>query len=139
MKWNGTVSQREKITIAARLTTEKAAQATSTQANGQWARGRWTGHRSPGGRCGHRMARRRNGSLADRAAGPGWAVSRGCAARRAGPGRCLGGELISLTAHRLDQVEAELGPEPPHADVHHVRARVEVVAPDRGQQLALAH
>src|SRR5215470_17831458 len=139
MKWNGTVSQCEKITIAARLATEKAAHATSTQANGQWTRGRWTGHRSAGGRCGHRMARWGNGSLADRAASPGWAARRGCVARRARPGRCLGGEPISLTAHRLDQVEAELGPQPPNADVHHVRARVEVVAPDRGQQLALAH
>ena len=62
MKWNGTVSQCEKITIAARLTSEKAAQATSTQANGQCTRGRWTGQRSPGGRCGHRMAGRCNGS-----------------------------------------------------------------------------
>src|SRR5690242_6724809 len=122
MKWKGTVSQCEKITIAARLTTENAAQATSTQANGQCTRGRWTGQRSPGGRCGHRMAARRgNGSLGERTA------SRSCGARRARPGRCLGSEPISLTAHRLDQVEAELGPQPPHADVHHVGAGVEVV------------
>src|ERR1039457_7078898 len=33
MKWNGTVSQRAKITIDARLTREKPTQATSTQAS----------------------------------------------------------------------------------------------------------
>src|SRR5215470_9884706 len=102
MKWNGTVSQSRKITIAARLTREKATQATSTQATRPWwKRGRYSGQRSPGGRS-----------------------------------RC---ELITLTTHRLDQLEAQLGPEPPDTDVHHVGAGVEVITPDRREQLALAH
>src|SRR5262244_1765903 len=54
------------------------------------------------------------------------------------PGTTSGGEPIALTTHRLDQVEAELGAQPPHADVDYVRARVEVVSPYRGEQLALA-
>src|SRR5690242_3393529 len=51
----------------------------------------------------------------------------------------LGDELISLTSHSLDQLEAELGTDPPHAHVHHVGARVEVIAPDHGEQPALGH
>src|SRR6516225_3091833 len=50
----------------------------------------------------------------------------------------LGGKLISGTAHRLDQVEAELRPEPPDADIDDVGTGVEIVAPDRRQQLVLA-
>ena len=46
-------------------------------------------------------------------------------------------KLIALTPHRLDQFEPELGADPPDAHVDHVRSRVEVVAPDRGEQLAL--
>src|SRR6516164_8858371 len=49
------------------------------------------------------------------------------------------GKLIALTAHRLDQAEAEFGPQPPHAHVDHVGARVEVVSPHAGQQPALGH
>src|SRR5947208_14244239 len=99
MKWNGTVSQSRKITIAARLTREKAAQATSTQAiRLWWKRGRCSGQRSPGGRCGQRM-RHGHGD------GQVWAGG-----RVGGRSRC---ELITLTAHRLDQLEAQLGPEPP--------------------------
>src|SRR5262249_56202466 len=45
MKWNGTVSQREKTTIATRLAMEKAPHATSTHANGHRSAGR------PGGQC----------------------------------------------------------------------------------------
>src|SRR5579859_7315690 len=108
MKWNGTVSQCEKITIAARLATEKPAQATSTQAS----RPRKRGQCSPGGRCGQRVCHGHDG-------GPAWP---------GGPGRGRSGcELITLTTHRLDQFKAQLGPEPPDAHVHHVRARVEVV------------
>src|SRR5215831_6476825 len=118
MKWNGTVSQCEKITIAARLATEKTAHAASTLATGPWNRGQ----RSPGGRCGQRMYRGRSQP---------WA-----ACRRGWPSGC---EPISLTAHCLDQFEAQLGPQPADAHVHDVRARVEVVAPDRGEQLTLAH
>src|SRR5580704_4827705 len=49
------------------------------------------------------------------------------------------GKLIALTAYRLDQAEAELGPQAPHAHVDHVGARVEVVSPHAGQQPALGH
>src|ERR1700757_3006574 len=49
----------------------------------------------------------------------------------------LGDELIALTPHGLDQVEAELGANPPDAHVHHIGAGVEVVAPDGGGQAAL--
>ena len=48
-----------------------------------------------------------------------------------------GHELIALTPHGLDQVEAELGAESADAHVDHVGPRVEVVAPDGGEQLAL--
>src|SRR6266849_4121677 len=47
----------------------------------------------------------------------------------------LGRKPVPGTAHRLDQVEPELRPQPPHADVDHVGAGVEVVPPDRRQQL----
>src|SRR6516164_4604944 len=116
MKWNGTVSHCEKATIAARLASEKATHATSTQAKCPWKRGRCSGQRSPGGRCGQRMCHGHG-----HGGGQAWAGS-----RVSGPSRC---ELITLTTHRLDQVEAQLGPEPPDAHVHHVGARVEVVAP----------
>src|SRR5215475_2096051 len=124
MKWNGTVSQCEKTTIATRLATEKAAHATSTQATGPWNRGRCSGQRSPGGRCGQCICRGHGGSQP-------WAACPG-----GGPS---GRKPVTLTAHRLDQFEAQLGPQPSDAYVHHVRARVEVVAPDGGEQLALAH
>src|SRR6202042_3845575 len=51
----------------------------------------------------------------------------------------LGGELVSGTAHRLDQVEAELRPEPPDADIDDIGTGVEVVTPDGREQLVLAH
>src|SRR4030081_1851913 len=47
----------------------------------------------------------------------------------------LGRKPVPGTAHRLDQVEPEFRPPPPHADVDHVGAGVEVVPPDRRQQL----
>src|SRR5580692_177062 len=65
---------------------------------------------------------------------PGW-PSR----RSTGSPALLRSELIPGTAHRLDQVETELRPEPPHADVDDVGAGVEVVSPDGRQQLLLAH
>src|SRR5947207_15033426 len=111
MKWNGMVSQREKITMATRLASEKTTHATSSQANGQRRVGRPGDQRQrrPGGRSG--ICR-----LAGRCRRP--------------PDTASGGEPIALTTQRLDQVEAELGAQPTHADVHHVRARVEVVSPD---------
>src|ERR1700729_3882918 len=50
----------------------------------------------------------------------------------------LGDKLVARTAHRLDQFVAELRPEPPHADVDHVGARL-LVAPDRREQPILGH
>src|ERR1700722_19483661 len=50
-----------------------------------------------------------------------------------------GDELITLTPYGLDQLEAQLGAEPPDAHVYHVRAGIEVVAPDGGEQAALGH
>src|SRR6516165_480978 len=125
MKWNGTVSQCEKTVIATRLATEKATHAKSTQANGHRSRGPDRGQCSPGGRCGQC-------SLAGtRSVAASWC--------RRPAGTASGGKPVALTTHRLDQFEAELGAQPAHADVHHVRARIEVVSPDRGEQLALAH
>src|SRR5271165_7010888 len=49
------------------------------------------------------------------------------------------GELVTFTADRLDEAEAELGPQASHAHVNHVRARVEVVSPHAGQQPALGY
>src|ERR1700733_9906846 len=48
-----------------------------------------------------------------------------------------GHELIALTPHGLDQVEAQLGAEAADAHVNDVGPRVELVAPDGGEQLAL--
>src|SRR5580704_12758485 len=49
------------------------------------------------------------------------------------------GELVTFTTYRLDQVEAELGPQASYAHVDHVGARVEVVSPHAGQQPALGY
>ena len=49
------------------------------------------------------------------------------------------GELVTFTAYRLDQAEAELGPQASYAHVDHVGARVEVVSPHAGQQPALGY
>src|SRR5262245_28862865 len=140
MKWNGTVSQREKTTIATRLAMEKATHATSTQANGHRSAGRPRGQCRPGGRCGQCRLGSRSGQCSP-AVGPGQSMVRSVAASwcRRWPGTASGGELVALTTHRLDQFEAELGAQPAHADVHHVRAGVEVVSPYGGEQLALAH
>src|SRR5215469_11539865 len=139
MKWNGTVSQCEKTVIATRLATEKATHATSTQANGHRSGGPPRGQCSPGGRCGQCSLGGRCGqcslggrcgqcSLGGRCGQCSPAGIRSVAASwcRRPSGTASGGKLVALTAHRLDQVEAELGAEPAHADVHHVRARIEV-------------
>ena len=55
----------------------------------------------------------------------------------AGAAPSLAGQLIAFTAHRPDQVEAELRPQAPDAHVDDIRARIEVVAPHAGQQLPL--
>src|SRR5919109_3723390 len=48
--------------------------------------------------------------------------------------RSRDGDAIPLTSHGGDRGGAELGPQPAHVDVHHVGARVEVVAPHRRQE-----
>src|SRR4029453_2584107 len=53
--------------------------------------------------------------------------------------RSRDGDAIALTSHARDRVGAELGPEPAHVDIHHVGARVEVIAPDRRQEPLLGH
>src|ERR1700733_1833901 len=76
-------------------------------------------------------------SLGSQTGSPGTVVACGTAPASV-PGS-PGDELIALTPYGLDQVEAELGADPPDAHVHHVGARVEVVAPDGGEQAALGH
>src|SRR5581483_8794228 len=114
MKWKGTVSQFSNRKIASRLTAENAAHAASSSAGRKGQRSLMTGRPSPDARP----------------ARPGSTTGRPASAT---------GKLVALTAHRLDQAEPELGPQPPHAHVDHVGARVEVVAPHAGQQLALGH
>src|SRR3954454_2253026 len=47
---------------------------------------------------------------------------------------------IPAMPHRLDRrIRAELLPQPPDADIDHVRARIEVVAPHVGEQALTAH
>src|SRR4249920_3052254 len=144
MKWNGTVSQLEKTTMATRLASEKTTHATSSQANGHRS-GSWRcGQCRPAGRCGQcRPEERREAPRPESSTGsrPTRSTVRSTARSWCGrpPGTTSAGELVALTTHRLDQVEPELGAQPPDADVHHVRARVEVVSPDRGEQLAFAH
>src|SRR5580704_18703992 len=117
MKWNGIVSQSANQKIATRLSAEKTAQPIV----------------SASGLYGQRSAR------ICAVAWRSWARER---VPLPPPGELTGlpgDKLIALTPHGLDQVEAELGAQPPDAHVHHVRARVEVVAPDGGQQRALGH
>src|SRR5580698_4671000 len=123
MKWNGIVSQCEKIRMQARLASENSTQTRSTQAprHGQEnaSRRAWPCQPtagSAGQRPGSRASRGRNRLVCAGLASP---ASRG--------------ELVSLTAHRFDQVEAQLRAEPADAHVDHVRAGVEVIAPDRGE------
>src|SRR5215469_3165768 len=67
------------------------------------------------------------------------AARRTPASRREPLSALPGHELIALTSHRLDQVEAELGAQPPDAHVHHVRTGVEIVTPDGSEQRAFRH
>src|SRR5205085_11122760 len=93
MKWNGTVSQFSNLKIASRLTAENAAHAASSSAGRKGQLSRIASRPSPDTRPA------RPGSLASAT-----------------------GKLVTLTAYRLDQVEAELGPQPPHAHVEYGRA-----------------
>jgi hypothetical protein len=137
MKWNGIVSQFENTRMAARFTTENSAQATSTQATRQGqlklprARDRpaftgaasWSaastgaapkgvaisGAVSSGAAAGagsEPMALLLGACCRNRSRAPSLTpVALGCRSHPASPS--LRGELISLTTHRLDQVEPE--------------------------------
>src|SRR5262245_20715025 len=48
-------------------------------------------------------------------------------------------KLVALSAHGLDRLLPELGPQPADVDVHHVRSRFEVITPDGGQEPLLRH
>src|SRR5215471_17073279 len=119
MKWNGTVSQREKTTIATRLASEKTTHAMSTQANGHWDMRRSRGEGRLAGRCGQCSAGGRCGQCKvpgqrgiaghRRVAGK----RRVAGQRRRRPGTASRGKPVALTAHRLNQVETELGTQPP--------------------------
>src|ERR1700751_2766780 len=107
MKWNRIVSPTANQKIATRLSAEKTAQLRA----------------SASGLYGQRSARIFAVAWRDRA-------TERVPLPPPGELRALpGDELIALTPHGLDQVEAKLGAQPPDADVPHVRARVEVVAP----------
>src|SRR5580700_8817413 len=108
MRWNGIVSQHGNMNMKSRLTRAKIHHPTSI------ARGGY-GQPNRGSRCSCGSGGGRN--------------SRAVASARH--------ELIAPTPHRLDHVEAELRAEPPDAHVDHVGPRIEVVAPDGGEQLAL--
>src|SRR5262245_12342020 len=60
--------------------------------------------------------------------------------RRAGQSvrsaRC---KLVALSAHGLDRILSKLRPQPAHVHVHDVRSRLEVIAPDGGEQPLLRH
>ena len=146
MKWNGIVSQREKTRMQSRLAAEKTPHTRSTQATRQGqpkpsraaAGARVTGPPTGWRRPGPRAKGSPDGSECHSPAGravrsrerPASSGSMLPASRR---------ELVSLTTHRLDQAEAELGAEPPDADVHDVGAGIEVVPPHGREQLPLGH
>src|SRR6516162_2759653 len=44
-------------------------------------------------------------------------------------------ELIPLTSYRLDELVAELRPQPPHAHADDVRAGLELISPHRCEEL----
>src|ERR1700761_3273053 len=106
--WNGMVSQPGNMKMKSRLASAKIVHAVSMTPGGQGqpSRGSQRGNRGRVTACGIVPA--------------------------SVPGS-PGDELIALTPHGLDQVEAELGADPPHAHVPHVGARIEIVAPDGGE------
>src|SRR5882757_512876 len=130
MKWNGTVSQCENTRMASRFAAENSAQTTSTQAtrHGQLKLPRARAARAVARRLATRVKASPAGSECHRPAATGAAASRGVtfsgaatgdgSGPRARVGVCwrsrshpaipsLRGELVSLTTHRLDQVETE--------------------------------
>src|SRR5712691_2260946 len=75
----------------------------------------------------------------DSAAGDSSAGDSSAAGAVPAAGGRSGREAVTLTAHRLNQGEPDLRPEPPDANVDDVGAGIELDAPDRRQQLALGH
>src|ERR1700743_1408666 len=123
MKWNGMVSHPGKMTMKSRLARLKTIQAVSTRPL------RWDSI--------HRDKPDRRDEATGYGAAPGPVPVAG---RASWPGLAscsASDELIALTPHGLDQVEAELGAQSPDARVDDVGAGVRVVAPDGGEQPAL--
>src|ERR1700761_8594163 len=111
--WNGMVSQPGNMKMKSRLASANIVHTVSITPGGQ-------GHPRRDSQRGSREAVNACGAVPDDSLS-----------------HSLGDELIALTPHGLDQVEAELGANPPDTHVHHIGARVEVVAPDGGEQAAL--
>src|ERR1700712_1112166 len=119
MKWNGMVSHPGYMTMRSRLTRLKTIQAASVTPL-RWVRI----HRD---KPGSEAAATASGAAAGLASAPG-------------PASCSASdELIALPPHGLNQVEAELRAQSPDTRVDDVRAGIDVVAPDGGEQLALGH
>src|SRR5208282_5412888 len=121
MTWKGMVSQPGNVRIAIRLMTEKATHPASSSTGRKGQSSLMANRPSPLSRTVNRPSPDRRGP-----ARPEWPAS-------------VAGELIAFTAHRLDQVESELRPQPPDTHVDDIRARVEVVSPHGRQQLPLGH
>src|SRR2546422_10211284 len=125
MKWNGTVSQLCHLAIPTRFAIAKATHAISS-------RKAPTRRRRPSGRSGS----------------AGASVCKAPTRRRRPSGRsgCAGASVclrcsnpIPRVPDGLDRLGAELLAQAADADVDDVRARVEVVAPDLGEQALAAH
>src|SRR5260370_34849816 len=104
MKGKGTVSQGANTSIATRLAAANTAHATSTHSSLTRPSGQ---ERLP---CEPNAGRDRQPR--ERGTCPGaWSP---------------GGEPIALTAHRFDQLQAEIPAQPPHADGDAIRGRADV-------------
>src|SRR6201996_2598220 len=110
--WNGMVSQPGNMKMKSRLASANIVHTVSITPGGQ-------GHPKRGSQRGSRETVNACGTVSDSLS------------------HSLGDELIALTPYGLDQVETELGANPPDAHVHHIGAGVEVVAPDGSEQAAL--
>src|SRR5580700_7572914 len=126
IRWNGIASHRSKMTIPARPRIQSTIQAMSShpaQLSRPPASAAGAGNTAAAALSSPPSVARRSGPAVPLARWPTLARS--------------GSEPITRTAHRFDQVEPELGPQPPDADVHHIRSGVEIDAPYRRQQLVL--
>src|SRR5690242_19383706 len=103
MRWKGIVSQDGQAAIATRVSTTRTIQAASAAP--------FPDVSQPRRSCPTRRSAQR------------WAC-------RSDGGASADGKLISLAAHGLDEVFADLGPQAAHAHAHDVGTGVEVVAPD---------